>query len=182
VPSRKEPFCLLFLRRVGGCSGAGASLLGANQDGPADCCGLAGARRGAGGLDKTKIANYLEDWEKDAIKHKLKSNEFKLLEKYKNLVFLDDDVDGVAKLYKIWPRNLEWKTKDKRNKETPCYCILAKEIDIGAQHTGIFGDVDGMDDDDDLDLENYHISDALHATMRDPRAVQERKIELAPRG
>ena len=66
----------------------------------------------------------------EAIKKQSAANEFRLIQKYKGVLFFDDDTDddesGDGKVFKIIESNVEWKKKDKNDKETPCYCVLAK--------------------------------------------------------
>ena len=73
---------------------------------------------------------FIEAWEHEAIKKQSAANEFRLIQKYKGALFFDDDdVDddgGGGKIFKIIESNVEWKKKDKNDKETPCYCVLAK--------------------------------------------------------
>jgi hypothetical protein len=89
--------------------------------------------------------NYLEPWEKDSIKQKLKLNEFKLVSKYSDMLLFDDEEEITLR---ILPTGLEWKKKDKLNKETPCYVVVAKPVDD--------------EEDDDENIAAYHINDALH--------------------
>ena len=54
---------------------------------------------------------WIEDWEKEAMTKQDPVNEAKLLEKYKNLCFVDDDQDGAV--VKIWHKNLQWERKSR---------------------------------------------------------------------
>ena len=61
-----------------------------------------------------RFRGWIEDWEHDYITVKSSTSEAKLLTKYKGIVLHDIDFD---KVYIIWHRNLEWRTKSaKRNR------------------------------------------------------------------
>jgi hypothetical protein len=68
---------------------------------------------------------WLEDWEKEAIKHNDVVSERKLLEKYKGLMFWDDQ----EKCYQtIVEDNLEWRTRTRdKTSYTGWYCIAEDE-------------------------------------------------------
>ena len=100
---------------------------------------------------KVRFNCFVEDWEEEAIKHRSGPNGYKLLVKYKNIRFYDED-ESVK--YKIIATNVEWKKKDKSDKETPCYCVLAKPLDDA--------------DDDDTNLASFHINQSLHGMIKHP--------------
>ena len=56
---------------------------------------------------------WIEDWEHEWITVKGATSEAKLLTKYKGMVLHDIDFD---KVYTIWHRNLEWRTKTAKKK------------------------------------------------------------------
>lgn len=68
---------------------------------------------------------WLEDWEKESIKHNDVVSERKLLEKYKGLTFWDDE----EKCYQtIVEDNLEWRTRTRdKTSYTGWYCIAEDE-------------------------------------------------------
>jgi len=112
----------------------------------------------------TKFKNFIEGWECEATKNKSAENEFKLLSKYKGIKFYDDDEDQV---YVILDTNLEWKKKDKSDRETPCYCVLAKP------------DTHVREEDGDLgDEECYHINEELHQMIRSDKSGNDKGLEL----
>jgi hypothetical protein len=114
-----------------------------------------------GGPPKIKFLCYMEDWEHGAIKHESAQNEFRLLNKYKGVIFFDDD-DEIR--YKIIETNVEWKKKEKGDKNTPCYCVLAKPVDA--------------EDGDDSVLVCYHINAELISMIKDVRAKNAMALEL----
>ena len=89
-------------------------------------------------------------------KKRLNLNEFKLLEKYKGMLFYDEDEGEV---FAVCESNLEWKKKDKNDRSTPCYAILATPHQIESH--AVSGD-DSDDDDDEVEPVCYHINDVLH--------------------
>ena len=144
-------------------------------------------------IDQREVMNWVEDWEPSIIKDHRKINEFKLLEKYGNLVFIDEDDD---QLYKIWPLYLEWKKKDKHNKETPCYCVLANPIDEDSDHADLFKEIienleekkknkntnTDKEEDPAEEFEAFHINANLHAMIGAASGQQEKTIKLLSRG
>ena len=111
---------------------------------------------------------FIEPWELEAIKKQSAANEFLLIQKYKGVLFFDDDTDddesGDGKVFKIIESNVEWKKKDKNDKETPCYCVLAKpSID---------------DADDDSNLGSFHINKKLCEMIRHPQAGHPANIQF----
>ena len=111
---------------------------------------------------------FIEPWELEAIKKQSAANEFRLIQKYKGVLFFDVDADddegGVGKVFKIIESNVEWKKKDKNDKETPCYCVLAKPSADSA--------------DDDSNLESFHINEELCRMIRHPQAGHPANIHL----
>ena len=89
-------------------------------------------------------------------KKKLNLNEFKLLEKYKGMLFYDEDEEEA---FAVCESNLEWKKKDKNDRNTPCYAILATPHQN--ESNAASGD-DSDDDDDEVEPVCYHINDVLH--------------------
>ena len=83
-------------------------------------------------------------------KKKLNLNEFKLLEMYKGMLFYDEDVGEVLA---VCESNLEWKKKDKNDRSTPCYAILATPYQN--ESNAVSGD-DRNDDDDDVEPVCYY--------------------------
>lgn len=110
---------------------------------------------------KTKFNCFLEGWEPEAIKKQSGPNEFRLLQKYKGVLFFDDE-ESTA--YKIVETNVEWKKKDKSDKETPCYCVLAKPV--------------GDADDDDTNLGPFHINEELFRMIKHPDAGHAGNFEI----
>ena len=79
---------------------------------------------------------------------------------FKKVTLFDDDDDdddgGGVKIFEIIESNMDWKKKDKNDKETPCYCVLAKP---------------SVDDaDDESNLESFHINEQLIEMIRHPQA------------
>jgi hypothetical protein len=112
----------------------------------------------------TQFKCYIEDWEDEAKKNKSAENEFKLLHKYMGKRFFDDDDD---KVYVILDTNLEWKKKDKHDRETPCYCVLAKPAD------------EESDEDEEADGPVcYHINEALIDMIRSDKSGHPPTLEL----
>ena len=62
---------------------------------------------------------WIEDWEKELLQKRNQKAEAKLLKKYKNLLFVDDNDN---KLYEVAPENLEWKGSRKERG----WCVVAQ--------------------------------------------------------
>ena len=129
--------------------------------------------------DTKEFMNFIEDWEPEAMKRKLGITEFKLLEKYKGMRFYDDAVECA---FEVIPQNLEWKSKDKRNPETPGYVVICRPINEEEEDEDE-EEEDGKeeeeeDDDEDDDLVSYHINDDLHRMIASPHARQFETIKL----
>ena len=86
------------------------------------------------GLDKTvhhdreprqkRILNFLiDDWESDTLRALDQENDKRLMQKYKNLMFLDDEGNHI---YMIPPENLEFKGPTRRNKQ---YFVVGKPLE-----------------------------------------------------
>ena len=117
-----------------------------------------------GAKNETEFMCFLEVWELDAIKRQSAANEFRQLQKYKNVNFFDAEDGAEGTVYKIIETNVEWKKKDRHDKETPCYCILAKPA--------------ADDADNDTNLESFHINDELLAMIRHPQAGHPENFQL----
>ena len=70
-------------------------------------------------------------------------------------------------------RNLEWNKKDKRDRNTPCYVILAKAV------RGSVSD-DGDDSEDESEDEHiaYHINSKLYSMISDIRSGHPSNLQL----
>ena len=84
-----------------------------------------------------------------------------MLQKFKGICFYDED-EEVA--FKIIDTNVEWKKKDKTDKETLCYCVLAKPVNAA--------------DDDDSDLESFHINEELFRMINHSNAGRPLNFDL----
>ena len=115
-----------------------------------------GVVRDMGADDSIVFKCFEEDWEEVARTNKKGTNEFRLLQKYKEVRFYDEDEDQI---YEICPSNLEWVKKLKGDATTPCYMVLAKPVKDG--------DEEG---DDEVELEGYRINSALYGMIEDPRS------------
>lgn len=118
--------------------------------------------------DVTKFVCYEEAWEADAIKNKLNLNEFKLLQKYKDVRFYDDDEEQI---FKVISTNLDWKKKDKQDKSTPCYVLLAKPVREEE------GEEEGSDNGDES-IVSYHINDFFFDMVKDSRSEHPSNFQL----
>jgi hypothetical protein len=65
---------------------------------------------------------WVEDWEKECIKNKDVVSEIRLLDKYKGLVFYDEDDE---KTYTIESKNMEWYNKSRKKKIDGGWYLLA---------------------------------------------------------
>ena len=72
------------------------------------------------------------------------------------MLFYDEDENEA---FAVCESNLEWKKKDKNDRNTPCYTILATPHQN--ESNAVSGD-DSDDDDDKVEPVCYHINDALH--------------------
>ena len=79
--------------------------------------------------------------------------------------FYDDDED---KVYVVLNTNLEWKRKDKSDRETPCYCVLANPV----------SDESGDDDEKSDDPVCYHINEALLDMIKSDKSGHPSTLEL----
>ena len=66
---------------------------------------------------------WTEDWESDILRTRYQENEKRLLKKYKNIRFLDDEYNQT---YMISPEILEFKGPTRRNEQ---YCVVGKPLD-----------------------------------------------------
>ena len=117
--------------------------------------------------DTKEFKNFMENWEQETISVKLNTNEFRLLQKYKDRKFYDAD-EGDGTVMQIVHTNLEWKKKDKHNTATPCYVVIAKPAREGNEED------DAVED----GLSCYHINEELHAMIKDPRSDHPANIKL----
>ena len=93
-----------------------------------------------------------------------------LLKKYRGIRFYDTD-DSV--LYEIESSNLEWKKKDKADRRTPCYVILAKAV-----HGSVSEDGDDSEDESEDEHDAYHINSELHSMISDIRSGHPSNLQL----
>ena len=85
--------------------------------------------------------------------------------KYESIKFYDDDEDQV---YVTLETNLEWKKKDKSDRETPCYCVLAKPDTRVREEDGDLGDE-----------KCYNINEELqHQIIRSKKLENDKGLEL----
>ena len=92
-----------------------------------------------GADDSIVFKCFEEDWEEVARTNKKGTNEFRLLQKHKEVRFYDEDEDQI---YEICPSNLEWVKKIKGDATKPCYMALAKPAKDGDE-----------EDDEEVELE-----------------------------
>ena len=100
---------------------------------------------------------WVEEWEKAAIMENDPVAEAQLLEKYKNIVFLDPDTE---KSWKIYPTNLEWFKASKRQGISKGWHVI------------------GISEDDEE--ESFEIEDELLSQMAD--TPQEEGVVVIRRG
>ena len=65
---------------------------------------------------------WIEDWESDILRTRDQENEQRLLYKYKNIRFFDDEYNQT---YMITPVNLEFKGSTRRNNQ---YCVVGQTL------------------------------------------------------
>ena len=65
---------------------------------------------------------WIKDWESDIMRTRDQENQQRLLQKYKNIRFLDD---GGNQTYIIAPENLDFKWPTRRNNQ---YCVVGKPL------------------------------------------------------
>ena len=65
---------------------------------------------------------WIEDWESDILRTQDQENEQRLLQKYKNIRFFDDEDNQT---YMIAPENFEFKGPTRGNKQ---YCVVGKPL------------------------------------------------------
>ena len=101
-------------------------------------------------LSAKDFKNFIEPWESDAIRTDLFGNRERLLNKYKNICFQDDDPVYTGRVV-----NVEWK---KRNKSNPAGYSLVT-VDSRRVET---------DQEDDGDIyESYLINELFHDMVKD---------------
>ena len=66
---------------------------------------------------------WIEDWESDILRTQDQENEQRLLQKYKNIRFFDDEDNQT---YMITPENMEFKCPTRSNKH---YCVIGEPLD-----------------------------------------------------
>ena len=121
-----------------------------------------------GADDSIVFKCFEEDWEEVARTNKKGTNEFRLLQKYKEVRFYDEDEDQI---YEICPSNLEWVKKLKGDATTPCYMVLAKPAKDGDE-----------EDDEEIEPEGYRINSALYGMIKDPRSEHPGNFKIETKG